>query len=160
MPEMLYEQDFYGWTQEQARALRARGEQGANPPVDWANVAEEIESLGQSDRREVISRLRAIIRHLLKLQCSPAAEPRPGWKRTVTLQRIEIADVLDASRSLRRELPALIGQAAEGAIRLAADDLAEYGETAAACHAKLLGVSHYTPEQLLDRDWFPLEPGE
>ncbi len=158
MPDTLYRQDFYRWTQEQARALRAGTERGANLPVDWENVAEEIESLGQSDRREIISRLRTIIRHLLKLQCSPASEPRAGWRRTVTLQRIELADVLVASPSLRRELPTLIKQAAEGAVRLAVDDLIAHGESVPASHAALVGA-HYTLDQVLD-DWFPPEHGQ
>ncbi len=57
-----YEDDFYAWTVEQARLLRA-GELSA---VDAANLAEEIESVGRSDRRELQSRLAALIMHLLK----------------------------------------------------------------------------------------------
>ncbi len=155
MPDTLYRQDFYRWTQEQARALRSRAEQGANVPVDWENVAEEIESLGQSDRREVISRLRTIIEHLLKLECSPAREPRPGLRRTVTLQRIEIADTLDQSPSLRNELPVLAGKAERTAVRLAMDSLIAHDELAAASYSALVGA-RYTLDQLLG-DWFPPE---
>ena len=154
MPDTLYEQDFYRWTQDQAAALRALAEQGANLPVDWENVAEEIESLGRSDRREIISRLRKIIEHLLKLECSPAQAPRSGWRRTVTLQRIGIARTLDESPSLRRELPTLIEQADKDAARLAVDAPREHGETEAALRTKLLEGSRYTPDQLLG-DWFP-----
>ena len=46
---------------EQARALRDAARAGANLPVDWENVAEEIESLGRSDRREITSRLATIM---------------------------------------------------------------------------------------------------
>ena len=60
MTEALYEQDFYRWTQEQARVLRDAARVGVNLPVDWENVAEEIESLGRSDRREITSRLATI----------------------------------------------------------------------------------------------------
>jgi hypothetical protein len=42
-----YEEDFYGWTVEQSRLLRS-GELSA---IDVANIAEEIESMGRSDRR-------------------------------------------------------------------------------------------------------------
>jgi len=48
-----YEEDFYLWTVEQARLLRS-GELSA---IDAANIAEEIESIGRSDRRELKSRL-------------------------------------------------------------------------------------------------------
>ncbi len=158
MPDTLYKQDFYLWTQEQARALRAGAEQGANLPVDWENVAEEIEDLGTARRSELRSRLRTIVEHLLKLECSPAREPRPGWRRTVTLQRIEITDTLDESPSLRKELPVLAEHAAKSAVRLAADSLVEHGEADAASHAGSVGA-HYTIDQLLD-DWFPPEPGK
>ena len=43
----LYDQDFYQWTQEQAALLR----EGAWQDLDVINLAEEIESLGKSDRR-------------------------------------------------------------------------------------------------------------
>ena len=156
MPDTLYEQDFYRWTQEQARALRARAEQGANLPVDWESVAEEIESLGRSDRREVTSRLRTIMEHLLKLEHSPAREPRHGWRRTVTTQRIEVNSLLNESPSLKGQVSTLAEEAAEGAVRLAIDALEEGGETAAAVRAKLAGARH-TVSQLLE-DWFPPEP--
>jgi hypothetical protein len=57
-----YDADFYAWIVEQARLLRA-GELSA---IDAANIAEEIESVGRSDRRELHSRLVMLIMHLLK----------------------------------------------------------------------------------------------
>ena len=57
-----YEEDFYAWTVEQSRLLRA-GELSA---IDVANIAEEIESMGRSDRRELRSRLVVLAMHLLK----------------------------------------------------------------------------------------------
>ena len=47
----LYDHDFFLWTKEQAAALRRAKE--SNLPLDWENLAEEIESLGKSDRREL-----------------------------------------------------------------------------------------------------------
>ncbi len=67
----LYEEDFYPWTREQAAAGRAR----ANA-IDWEHLAEEIESSGNSDRRELSRRLGTIIEHLAKLEWSPAVDPR------------------------------------------------------------------------------------
>ena len=76
----LYEQDFFLWTKEQAVALRLA--KNSNLPLDWENLAEEIESLGKSDRRELRSQIRRILRHLLKLEASPSVEPRAGWRAT------------------------------------------------------------------------------
>jgi glycosyltransferase involved in cell wall biosynthesis len=44
----LYEADIAAWAEQQADALRRR----AANEIDWENVAEEIESLARSDRRE------------------------------------------------------------------------------------------------------------
>ena len=46
---VAYDDDFFAWTQEQARLLRA----GELTAVDVENLAEEIESVGRSDRREI-----------------------------------------------------------------------------------------------------------
>ena len=51
---MNYDEDLYQWTMDQARALRDR----ATTALDYDNLAEEIESLGRSDKREIESRLR------------------------------------------------------------------------------------------------------
>ena len=44
----LYETDFYVWTQEQARLLRER----RWDDLDLANLVDEVESVGGSERRE------------------------------------------------------------------------------------------------------------
>jgi hypothetical protein len=75
----LYDRDFFLWTQEQAAALRRAKD--SNLPLDWGNLAEEIESLGKSDRRELRSQIRQILRHLFRLAASPAREPRAGSRR-------------------------------------------------------------------------------
>jgi uncharacterized protein DUF29 len=82
-----YDDDFYAWTQTQAAALRAK---------DWAaldleHLAEEIESLGQSDRYAIESQLERLLLHLLKLCHDPATRPRRGWRLTVANARHEIA---------------------------------------------------------------------
>jgi uncharacterized damage-inducible protein DinB len=63
----LYEQDFYQWTQQMATVLR----NGHFDQLDIENIAEEIESLGRSDRRELKSRLTVLLMHLLKWHCQP-----------------------------------------------------------------------------------------
>ena len=75
----LYDDDFFLWTQEQAAALRRAKE--SNLRLDWENLAEEIESLGKSDRRQLRSQIRRILRHLFKLEASPASEPRENPSR-------------------------------------------------------------------------------
>jgi Domain of unknown function DUF29 len=82
MADVAYETDLALWAKEQARALRDAGRAGTNLPIDWENVAEEIDSLGKSQAHELGSRIRTILEHLIKLQTSPATEPRAGWRAT------------------------------------------------------------------------------
>src|SRR5580700_4180310 len=102
----LYDRDFFLWTQERAAALRAV--KNSNLPLDWENLAEEIESLGKSDRRELRSQITRVLRHLLKLEASSAGQPRAGWRTTIDEARTEIEGLLEDSPSLRRETQALI----------------------------------------------------
>jgi uncharacterized protein DUF29 len=104
----LYDRDFVLWTEEQAAALRRA--KGSNLPLDWENLAEEIESLGKSDRRELRSQITRILRHLLKLAVSPKSEPRGGWRSTIRDARVEIEGVLEDSPSLRREIADIIAR--------------------------------------------------
>jgi hypothetical protein len=70
MPDVktLYDEDFVAWSEQQAEALRAAARTGSNQQLDWENLAEEIESLGRSQRRELRSRLSVIMEHLVKLE--------------------------------------------------------------------------------------------
>ncbi|HUC70759.1 MAG TPA: DUF29 domain-containing protein, partial [Stellaceae bacterium] len=70
----LYDSDFVLWTEEQAAALRRAKD--SNLPLDWENLAEEIESMGASQRTQLNSQIRRILRHLFKLEASPAIDPR------------------------------------------------------------------------------------
>src|SRR6516165_5640679 len=147
----LYDEDFVRWTEEQAAALRRAKD--STLPLDWENLAEEIESLGKSDRRELRSQITRILRHLLKLEASPAAEPRAGWRATIREARSEIEGVLEDSPSLRRETQAMITKQIRAAAELAADDLGQHGEPAGAVWT-LLQNGAFTAEEVLG-DWFP-----
>lgn len=147
----LYDRDFVLWTEEQAAALRQA--KGANLPLDWENLAEEIESLGRSDRRELRSQITRVLRHLLKLEGSPATQPRAGWRGSIDEARDEIEGLLENSPSLRREVEGLIKKQIRTAAKLAADDLDQRGEPAEAVRARM-EQGGFTAEQVLG-DWFP-----
>ena len=151
----LYDRDFFLWTQEQATALRAVKD--SNLPLDWDNLAEEIESLGKSDRRELRSQIRRIMRHLLKLEISPALDLRSGWCSTIADSRSEIEDVLQDSPSLRREVDRMIAEELNTAAKFAAADLRQHGAPAEAVRARL-EKGGFTAEQVLG-DWFPEASG-
>ena len=145
----LYEQDFVRWTEQQSSALREAATVGTNLPLDWENLAEEVESLGRSQRHELRSRIAGILEHLLKLEHSPATDPRRGWIETIARQRSEIEPLLDDSPSLRREVARIITQEAPRVARLTTSVLRLHGEDVGNLQAP-----NYTEEQVLG-DWFP-----
>jgi hypothetical protein len=100
----LYETDTVAWSEHQAAALRAAARGGSNQQLDWERLAEEIEDLGASQRSALGSHIMRIIQHLVKLEYSPAIEPRNGWRRTIKLARLQAQKRLEESPSLRHEL--------------------------------------------------------
>lgn len=157
MEQSLYGQDFFRWTQQQADELRRLGRAGANLPLDWENLAEEVESLGRSEQRELRSRLSTIIEHLLKLEFSSATDPRADWMDTVDRERQEIVDgLLVDSPSLRSVVEPMIARETRKAAGRAARSMARHGELDEAVRQGLLKAS-YSEEQVLG-DWFPNEP--
>ena len=153
MSRSLYEQDFLRWSEEQARIIRDAGRTGTNLPIDWENVAEEIESLGRSQRTELSNRLRVLIAHLMKIEASPATDPRRGWHETVLTQRGDVMGLLDQSPSLRDELPKFIELVTPRARAEASAALALWGEQPKTDLNRL----SYTEDQVLG-DWFPQAP--
>ena len=148
----LYQRDFYLWTREQARLLREAAAARMNTPFDLENLAEEIESLGRSDRRAAISRLARIIDHALKLEHSPAEQPRRGRQISIRKQRVKLRQVFADSPSLRADLAALVEVALEiGRLHALEGMMDEIDED------ELPRVNPYRPEDLLDPDWLPDE---
>ncbi|MBV9862680.1 MAG: DUF29 domain-containing protein [Alphaproteobacteria bacterium] len=152
----LYVEDIVAWAEQQAEALRVAARTGSNQQLDWENLAEEIEDLGRSYRSSLKSHLRRIIHHLVKLQHSPAVEPRNGWRRTIRVARVQVRDLLDESPSLQREVGRIIQAIAKSAIELAIADLDEHDEIGAV-EALVVRRSSYSEEQVLG-DWLPDEP--
>jgi len=65
--ENLYDRDFYEWTRKNAQLLR----EGKLFEIDIDNLIEELESMGRSEKREFVSRLAALLAHLLKWRHQP-----------------------------------------------------------------------------------------
>jgi hypothetical protein len=150
-----YDTDFYAWTVRQGGLLRrlAAGERVNDADLDWPNIAEEIETLGRSERGAVTSHITNIVEHLVKLEASPAKDPRSGWKSTVRRSRVRAEELLEASPSLRRLLPELVSKALPSGRRLAEISLLDHGEVPTVDLHSLT----YTPEQVFG-DWLPDDP--
>ncbi len=154
----LYDKDFFLWSKQQAEALRAAARGATNQPIDWENVAEEIDSLARSEKRELGSQIRRVIEHLLKLEYSRAADPRKGWIDSIDDARNEIEVVLEDSPSLKTEIAGAIAAEMKRGSRKAIRELRKYGELDPATVARIDAIT-YTPDQILG-DWFPPEPEE
>ena len=77
----LYDTDIALWSEQQARLLRrhAAGKPVNNDDLDWQNIAEEIESLAKSDRREIRNRLAVDLHAPVEVAC-PAGGKGGGWR--------------------------------------------------------------------------------
>jgi hypothetical protein len=116
MSATLYETDFHAWALEQARRLRA-GE-----PIDRERVAEEMESLGKSEQRELESRLIILVAHRLKWEFQPEGRS-PSWRATIREQQKRIALHLEKNPSLRPLVPEAISSAYPVAVIQAVRDM-------------------------------------
>ncbi len=99
----LYEHDFYAWANEQAALLRA----GRLSEADIEHVAEEIESMGKAEKRELVSRLAVLLTHLLKWQFQPGLRGN-SWRNTIREQRIRLASHMRDNPSLKAALDEVI----------------------------------------------------
>jgi hypothetical protein len=98
----LYDTDYVAWLEEQVAHLRA----GRLDQLDAENVADELESLLLSERRELGNRLETLILHLLKWDHQPDQRAN-RWRVTVQKQRSRIRRLLRDSPSLRREVESM-----------------------------------------------------
>jgi hypothetical protein len=107
----LYERDFYAWSREQTELLRA----GKLLEADIEHIAEEIDGMGRTERRELASRLTSLLLHMLKWRHQP--EKRGArWEATVRIRRNRLADHLDDNSSLRPLMPRTLATAYRDAV--------------------------------------------
>jgi len=139
----LYDQDFYAWLMENAQLLREH----KFTQVDIEQVAEELESMGKHEKRELVNRLTVLLAHLLKWSFQ-AIRRSNSWKNTLLTQRIDIIELLADSPSLKYELEKKIDIAYEKA-KLRAED--ETGVD----KKNFPKTCPFTLEEILDKDFLP-----
>lgn len=105
-PPIAYEADFHAWALEQAALLRA----GRLSEIDIGHIADELESLGKGERRELIRQVRAVISHMLVGHFGA-----DGWDdlrhAELSNRRLDLVDLLKDNPSLRQEMAAVIQDA-------------------------------------------------
>ena len=124
MGTVSYDEDFYAWAKRNAELMR----EGRLSEVEVEHIAEELESMTRSEKRELTNRLAVLIAHLLKWQFQPERRSN-SCKNTIEVQREDVAELIEESPSLRHEIDADLGRAYKKAIRLAAAETGVSTET-------------------------------
>jgi len=153
----LHDTDLSIWSAEQARLLSQRRFED----LDIANLIDELETMGASERNEVSNRLATILEHLLKLRYGLQRNPERGWFETVQTQRDDLESVLRISPSLRSRIPELVNSAYAAAFKRAMRSFERYEPGMAAYYRDVLPDScPFTIEQILNENHLPEGPEE
>ena len=92
----LYEKDENLWLFQNAELIRS----GQIDEADWENIAEELESMGKSQYREVLSRMVELILHLLKWVFQKEYRGS-SWEVSIKKQRWELRQIFEDSQNLK-----------------------------------------------------------
>lgn len=142
---VAYDKDIVAWANEQAALIRA----GCFDLLDLENIAEEIEDVGKSEKRELESRMAVLLAHLLKWQFQPTHRGA-SWEKTIRDQRRRVLIRLEDTPSLKHVLQNTNWRddtwidAVEQAAKETGIDLLKFPET-----------QPWTVEQVLDQEFFP-----
>ncbi|MCU0536228.1 MAG: DUF29 domain-containing protein [Hydrococcus sp. Prado102] len=154
MVNSLYERDFQQWLIQTKTLLQERKFES----IDIEHLVEELEYLGKSDKKALLSNLKILLAHLIKLQVQHDApsEMKSSWYRSVDEHRIRVLDDLDNSPSLKSYLETALVDAYPSALCLAIKEgkrasfgvkvpqLDEYPEN-----------NPFSIEQILDEEFYP-----
>ncbi len=108
----LYDRDYLLWTEETIAKLKTRDFEH----LDIENLIEEIESLGTSERSEILNRLATLLEHLLKRMYVGMPQEFNGWECTIREQRRRIKRLLKTSPSLKNYFAEIFDYAYEDAL--------------------------------------------
>lgn len=136
-----YDTDFLLWINRQVELLRAK----QFDQLDLENLIEELDAMARRDKRELASRIRVLMMHLLKCRAQPE-HISSHWRGTLDEQRIQIALLLQDMPSLKNAVDAYMQDAYPDAVRRAA------GETGLPPSA-FPASCPFSKEQLLDRNY-------
>ncbi|MDM8524666.1 DUF29 domain-containing protein [Desulfococcaceae bacterium HSG8] len=138
-----YENDFFIWITRNVALLR----QGRLSEIDAENIAEELETMGKNQHRELINRLKVLFAHLLKWQFQ--TDHRSGsWKGSIVKQRQQIRQLLETSPSLKHKIDEKLTKAYANAVEYAAIETG-FSET------DFPQTCPYSLEQALEKNFYP-----
>ena len=141
----LYDTDFYQWTFHNAELLR----QGKLTEIDIPNIAEELESMGKSEKRELFSRLAVLVMHLLKWQYQSQRRSN-SWITTINTQRMDIELLLQDSPSLKHNIDKILNEVYINAKKM-------FERETGISKKELPEACPYTFMQIINNDFWPEE---
>lgn len=138
-----YDTDFCAWASYNAQLLR----EGKFSELDIEHIAEELESMGKNNKRELISCLKILIGHLLKWQYQLGGRST-SWRGSIVEQRLQLNDLIEYNPSLKSQLLEAIAKAYPHAVELASDDTGFL-------ESVFPDICPYSQEQILTKGFFP-----
>ena len=139
---ILYEQDYYLWLEATAQLLR----EGQLSALDAANLLEEIEDMGRSEKRAVYSNLKMLLMHLLKYGYQPEKRSN-SWRASIVEHRQRLKKAFQESPSLQAYYTEIFNECYQDARELAA------AETGLAID-NFPVETPFTSEEILKSDYF------
>ena len=139
----LYERDYYLWLSHTAQLIS----EGKFDEVDAANLIEEIEDMGRSEKRAVKSNLIIVLLHLLKYKYQPAKRTN-SWKSSIREHRRRLRDDFQVSPSLKRYFEEIFDECYQDGREQAADETGLPLDT-------FPNLSPFTPTEVLNPDYLP-----
>lgn len=108
-----YDSDIVLWSERQAELLRRR----ASNEIDWTNIAEEIEDVGNEQRHAAESLLINIMQHRLQIAAWPTALAASHWQHEIDGWQVQVERRLRRSPKLRADMCAGLAELYQDAIR-------------------------------------------
>lgn len=140
---VLYEQDYYLWIKNTTQLLQ----QDRLSELDVANLIEEIEDMGKSEKRAIESNLDIVLMHLLKYKYQ-ALKRSNSWLSTIFEHRKRLQRIFKDSPSLRSYVQEIFNECYQNARKMASLETSLPIDTFPI-------ESPFDLEQTLDPDYLP-----
>ena len=109
----LYQKDFYLWIQKNLEFLKSKNFDA----VDWDNLIEELETMGRTEIRKMISFMTIILEHLYKWEHFKFNEKiGNSWVRSIIHARLRLKDIFEENPSLKNQFQTELERAWKKAI--------------------------------------------
>ncbi|GBF81293.1 DUF29 domain-containing protein [Aphanothece sacrum] len=150
----LHEEDFNQWIETTKKQIQ----ENRFNEVDWENLLEELEEMGKSEKKALVSHLMILIAHLLKLKVQHDAPEsmKKSWYDSVDEHRSRLIFDLAKIPSLQSYLQEGIKEAYERGRTLAIKQgkRADFGVRKPQ-ESEYPRECPFTPIQLSDEDFYP-----